>query len=219
MIGPRLAAWRCTLACGALSWPLSAEPAVATPPAPHAEPVPNHGFVAAASVGPGLFLANSGAPGDTRRFSGQTLSLGLFMGGHLAPSFTLGGAYLLDEVFGLRSKDAVVDGDEPNLDKIHFALGSLVFVGDGRIAAAPELHLQGFVGFGALYVTGRSAPDIDNPSGLVWGLVLSSEFRLAEHFLLGPALRFTDAPFSVTELGGTSVNIAVPALMVAGRYD
>jgi hypothetical protein len=183
-----------------------------------------HGFVLSAGVGAGLFRATSGVATDQRHFSGESLSLAVLMGGHLSRRFTLGGAYLRDQVFGLEAHDDVIDGDEPLLDDLTLYLNTISLFGDVMLAEHPELHLQAYAGRGWLGVLGRqndADDDIDDPAGWVLGAALSSELRLAQRFAVGGALRVVWAPFFVDEGsgGGTDVDIVVPALLVTGRFD
>ncbi len=193
--------------------------------APPPSPAPKtHGFVLSLGVGPGLFTASSGAASNVRHFSGESLSLSLLVGGRVNRTFSLGGGYLRDEVFGLRVKDSAATGDEPDLSHNRFFTSIFGLFGDFMVPTRPELHLQAFLGYGTLFVTGRQQPfvgDIPNPSGFVYSAALSSEFRIGREFTLGAALRVLLANFSVneTQTGSTDVDVLIPALMVTGRYD
>jgi hypothetical protein len=182
-----------------------------------------HGLVLSLGVGPGLFIAHGGSAADPRRFNGESVSTSLLLGGRVSPTFALGGGYLRDEILDVRSRDAVLDGDEPNLAHLHFFTSVFGLFGDYLIPTRPELHVQAFVGYGSLFVNGRSTPaaDVDNPSGFVYAGALSSEFRVAGDVTLGAALRLLFADFSVNEtrVRATPVGVLIPALMLTGRYD
>jgi hypothetical protein len=205
---------------GANGGPATAESTA--PPTSTASGAKRSGFVAVAGLGPGLFSANSGSSEDTRHFSGATLSLELLIGGHLAPGFTLGAAYLRDQVYGLTLKDSSATATPPSLDGISFALSTLALFGDVTLPLKlPELHLQAFLGYGTLIVSGRpaNAADVEEPSGLVLAGALSTEFRIIPQATLGLAARVTWAPLQVTEFRGTDVHTLIPALLVTARYD
>lgn len=194
--------------------------------APSAEASPprkEQSFMLSLGVGPGLFSANSSSSPNHRHFSGESLSFSLLVGGRLNRTFSFGGAYLRDEIFGLRAKDSVPDNEPLDLSQLHFFTSSFGVFGDFALPSRPELHLQALVGYGSLFVDGR--PPIlggyDNPSGFIYSGTLSAEFRVARAFTLGAALRVLYADFSVTETlnGSTPVNVLIPALMLTGRYE
>src|SRR5258708_17682243 len=62
-------------------------------------------FFSSAQLGAGYFHASSGAPDDTRTFSGGSVSWELAIGGRISPHLALAGAFLRDEIIGLSSKD------------------------------------------------------------------------------------------------------------------
>jgi hypothetical protein len=198
---------------------LASEPAAGTA----SEAPKTHGVVSSLGVGPGLFIANSGSAPDTRRYRGESVSFSFLLGGRVNRTLALGGGYLRDEIVDLRAKDGVLDGDEPNLSHVHFFTSVFGVFGDFLIPTRPELHAQGFIGYGSLFVDGRplAAANVDNPSGFVYAGTLSAEFRVASDLTLGPALRLLLADFSVNEtgVGSTHVSVLIPALMVTGRYD
>jgi hypothetical protein len=183
----------------------------------------SHGLVLSLAAGPGLFITSSGSAADRRSFHGESVSLSLFVGGHIGRTFVFGGGYLRDEIVDLRSKDSTLDGDEPDLSHIHFFTSIFGLFGDFRIPTRPELHLVPFLGYGSLFVSGRPLVGVNvaNPSGFVYAVALTSEFRLARALTLGGALRVLLGDFSVNETGAGSmgVNVVIPALLVTGRYD
>jgi len=176
--------------------------------------------VLAAALGPGFLHTSSGTT-DRRHFSGPTLSLEVLVGGHLGHTFSLGGALLRDQVFGLTLKDSNPKAQLPNIDGVSFAVNSVALFGDWRLQLGlPELHVQGFLGYARLHIAGRpAAADDAEPSGILYAAALSTEFRLAEHATLGVAARITYVPMTVTEVNATDVDTLVPALLVTGRYD
>jgi hypothetical protein len=173
------------------------------------------GFFASLQLGGGYFHASSGAADDTRWFNGGAVSGQLAIGGRVgrARQVVLAGAYLRDQVVGLTSKDQRIDGDEPHLDDVTFALWALGFLVDVKAQDEPGLHFQGLVGAGALSVS-RNAGSTENPSGFMASLGVGYDFVSSEHFALGALLRGTYAPFSVDEFSGTTVNALAPALLL-----
>ncbi|HTQ05301.1 MAG TPA: hypothetical protein VMI54_15665 [Polyangiaceae bacterium] len=186
---------------------------------PHKPP----GLLLSFGVGPGLLFATSSSPPKVRRFKGETASFSFLVGGRVTRIFSFGGGYLRDEVFDLRSKDAVPEPGEPDLSHVHFFTSVFGLFGDFLIPTRPELHIQPFLGYGTLYVDGRptAAGAVDNPSGFIYAGTLSTDFRLANDLTLGAAFRILYAPVSVTETGANStpVNVFIPALMAVVRYD
>lgn len=187
----------------------SAEPSGAGPPLRRSR------FYGTFQLGGGYFHATSGAEQDTRRFSGGTVSGQLAIGGRIGRkrNVALAGAFLRDQVIGLRSKDQRIDGDEPDLHDATFALWAVGFLVDFALERQPGLHFQALAGVGALSVS-RSSGNPDDPTGLMVSLAAGYDFKVAEGLALGALLRATYAPLEVTETSSTSVNTLVPALLL-----
>jgi hypothetical protein len=171
-------------------------------------------FFAHLALGAGYFHASSGAQEDRRTFSGGTFSGQLAMGGRIGRKTLIGGAYLHDEVFGLSSSDEVLDGDEPKLQGVSFALWAIGFFADVPVAVDPGLHFQMLLGIGTLAVARDDAGDIDDPSGLLVNLGVGYDFRVGRHLALGALLRASYSPQDVEENSGTNVLAFVPALLL-----
>lgn len=170
-------------------------------------------FFAQAHLGGGYFHATSGASDDTRTFSGGSVSWGFALGGRIGRYVTIAGAFSRNEIVGVRYKDAVVDGDEPDLHGLSFALWMVGPLLEVRPQEGPGLYLQGVIGPGVLSVSGRKT-SVDNPSGLMGSLAIGYDFDVGEHWALGGQLRATYAPFDVREVAGTQVDVLVPALLL-----
>jgi hypothetical protein len=186
--------------------------------APHGK-VP--GFVARASLGPGVFSSQSGGDTDTRRYLGTTLSFGLELGGRLGRNFAFGGAYLRDQVYGLAVRDSSSVVQPPSVKHLSFALNLYALFGDVILPfSGPELHLIGFAGYSALNVSGHAnAENVDAPGGPAFGCAVSGQLPVAGAFRLGLTARYIYAPLHVDENMGTGVSVQVPALLVTVGYD
>lgn len=125
----------------------------------------------------------------------------------------LAGAFLRDQVLGLRSKDQRIDGDEPHLRDVTFGLWAVGILVDVALQAEPGLHLQGFAGVGGLSAS-RTSGDVDDPTGLMASVAAGYDFKVGEHLAVGGLFRATYAPLDVRELTGTTVYITVPALLL-----
>jgi hypothetical protein len=153
-------------------------------------------------------------PEDTRTFSGGTFSGQLAMGGRIGKKTLIGGAYLHDEVFGLSASDEVLDGDEPTLRDVSFALWAIGFFADVPVAVDPGLHFQMLLGIGTLAVARDQSSGIDDPSGMLVNLGVGYDFRVGRHVALGALLRASYSPQDVEESTGTNVFAFVPALLL-----
>lgn len=184
-------------------------------PTPADAPVRRSRFYGTLQLGGGYFHATSGSEQDTRRFSGETISGQLAIGGRIGQgrNVALAGAFLRDQVVGLRSKDQRIDGDEPHLDDVTFGLWALGFLVDVAVQREPGLHFQGLVGVGALSAS-RPSGDPDDPTGLMASLAAGYDFEISNDWSLGALLRATYAPLDVNEVSGTTVRILVPALLI-----
>src|SRR5262249_3437147 len=150
----------------------------------------------------GLLFASNDNETDQRRFHGESLSLQFLIGAHAGKHAEIGFAYLRDEIFDLRSSDSLLDGDEPDAEHLKFFTSTIAFFADVRLSNQPEVHFQGFVGPGSLVVDGRRNAgnlELEDPSGLIFALVATGEYRLAPRVTVGVGLRLTFAPLSVTE--------------------
>jgi hypothetical protein len=185
------------------------------PPKRAEAPVKRTRFYGTLQLGGGYFHATSGSDDDTRRFSGGTVSGQLAIGGRVGHerNVALAGAFLRDQVVGLRSRDQRIDGDEPHLDDATFGLWAIGFLVDVAARREPGLHFQGLVGVGALSVSRRSG-NPDDPTGLMASLAAGYDFKVGNDWSLGALLRTTYAPLDVDELTGTTVRIVVPALLI-----
>ena len=184
------------------------------PPKRAEAPVKRSRFYGTLQLGGGYFHATSGSDDDTRRFSGGTISGQLAIGGRVGRgNVALAGAFLRDQVIGLRSKDQRIDGDEPNLDDATFGLWAVGFLVEAAAQREPGLHLQILLGVGALSVS-RPSGDPDDPTGLMASLAAGYDFKVGNDWSLGALLRATYAPLEVNELSGTTVRIVVPALLM-----
>ena len=172
-------------------------------------------FYGTVQLGGGYFHATSGAEQDTRRFSGGTISGTLAIGGRVSRkrNVALAGAFVRDQVIGLRSRDQRIDGDEPDLHDATFALWAVGFLVDVALQREPGLHFQGLVGVGALSVS-RDSGDPDDPTGLMASLAAGYDFKVGGDLALGVLLRATYAPLDINEVNGTTVKILVPALLI-----
>jgi hypothetical protein len=175
----------------------------------------------ALGVGPGFFYATSGKPDDSRRFSGGSVSGQLMVGGRIGRRFVLGGAYLRDQIFALSSKDAVRDGDEPDLSNVSFMLSAFGVAGDVYLreqGGGP--HIQLFLGLGSLAVQGRSQQNVDEPSGTLMSAGFGYDFWSSDALALGALLRVNWAQFEVRETStGVDVNGFLPALLLTGTLN
>jgi hypothetical protein len=186
----------------------------ATESAPRPAPYQPSRFFAHLAVGAGYFHASSGSPEDKRTFSGGTFSGQLAMGGRIGRKTLIGGAYLHDEVLGLSASDAVLDGDEPTLRGVSFALWAIGFFADIPVAVDPGLHFQMLLGIGTLAVARDEGSAVDDPSGLLVNLGVGYDFRVGRHVALGALLRASYSPQDVEEATGTNVLAFVPALLL-----
>ena len=125
----------------------------------------------------------------------------------------LAGAFLRDQVVGLRSKDQRIDGDEPNLQDVTFGLWAVGFLVDFAMEREPGLHVQALAGVGALSVS-RTSGDPDDPTGLMASLAAGYDFKVGQDLALGALLRATYAPLDANEVSGTTVHVLVPALLL-----
>jgi len=170
-------------------------------------------------LGGGFFHASSGSAGDTRTFSGGSVSGQLAIGGRLGSRrVAIGGMYLQDTVLGLSSKDERIDGDEPNLKDISFTFWALGFFTDVALQAEPGLHFQALLGVGSLWVTRARNNNVpSDPVGFVANAGVGYDFRVGRKLAVGALLRATYAPLDVTETGntnGTTVAALIPALLL-----
>lgn len=170
-------------------------------------------FFAHLALGGGYFHASSGAQEDRRVFSGGTFSGQLAMGGRVGRKTLIGGAYLHDQVLGLSSTDEVIDGDEPTLEGVSFALWAIGFFADIPVQVEPGLHFQMLLGIGTLAVA-RNGGNVDDPNGLLVNLGVGYDFRVGQHLALGALLRASYSPQDVDEISGTSVLVFAPALLL-----
>lgn len=209
--------------------PAPALPAAPPPPPPLAEMPPaaptaatnagsppkrSHLF-STLQLGGGYFHATSGADPDLRSFRGGTISGLLAVGGRLGrtSNVALAGAFLRDQVLGLRSRDQRIDGDEPNLADVTFGLWAIGLLLDVATQTEPGLHFQAFAGVGALSAS-RNVGDPDDPTGLMASVAAGYDFRVGARWAVGGLLRATYAPLDVRESTGTVVYITVPALLL-----
>jgi hypothetical protein len=125
----------------------------------------------------------------------------------------VGGAYLRDQVFGLEAHDEVIDGDEPTLDDVAFALWLLGVFVDVAVQSAPGLHFQGVAGFSGLSVDAPNRTS-DSPFGVALNVGVGYDLQVGQHMALGALLRSTFAPLSVNEGSGTDVNSFAPSLLL-----
>jgi hypothetical protein len=185
------------------------------PPKRAEAPVKRSRFYGTLQLGGGYFHASSGSDDDTRRFRGGTISWQVAMGGRVGRerNVALAGAFLRDQVIGLRSKDQRIDGDEPNLDDVTFGLWAVGFLVEAAAQREPGLHFQLLLGVGGLSVSRRSG-DPDDPTGLMASLAAGYDFKVGNDWSLGALLRATYAPLDVNEVSGTTVRIVVPALLM-----
>lgn len=200
-----------------LAAPLVARPSRAAEgaeSAPRQAPYEPSRFFAHVAVGAGYFHASSGSPEDKRTFSGGTFSGQLAMGGRIGRKTLVGGAYLHDEVLGLSARDAALDGDEPTLRGVSFALWAIGFFADVPVEVDPGLHFQMLLGIGTLAVARDEGSAIDDPSGLLVNLGVGYDFRVGRHVALGALLRASYSPQDVEEVSGTNVLAFVPALLL-----
>ncbi len=179
-----------------------------------APPLKRTRFFATFQLGGGYFHATSGTSQDTRRFSGGTISGELAVGGRVGRkrNVALAAAFLRDQVVGLRSKDQKIDGDEPHLQDVTFALWAVGFLVDFAMQREPGLHFQALAGVGALSAS-RNSGDPDDPAGLMASLAAGYDFKVNDGLAFGALLRATYAPLDVSEVSGTTVNTLVPALL------
>jgi hypothetical protein len=197
--------------------PVESPQAEVSPPPPQRTEaaVKRKRFYGTLQLGGGYFHATSGSDDDSRRFSGGTISGLLAIGGRVGQqrNVALAGAFLRDQVVGLRSKDQRIDGDEPNLDDVTFGLWAVGFLVEAAAQREPGLHFQVLLGVGGLSVS-RPSGDPDDPTGLMASLAAGYDFKVGNDWSLGALLRATYAPLDVDEVSGTTVRIVVPALLL-----
>lgn len=179
-------------------------------------------FVVSGSIGPGLFFSQSGASGDTRRYTGTTLSLALQVGAHVVPNFAFGAAYLREQVYDLAVTDSAPSATSPSVADLFFNLNTLAVFGDYTLPLAlPVLHVEGYVGYAIFGVSGRSssADGVATPSGALFCGAVRGELPWSSPLRLGLTARVSWAPLNVNERLGTHVNVVVPALLLTVGYD
>jgi hypothetical protein len=173
-------------------------------------------------VGPGLFRAWTDASPDTRRFSGGTVDVEISVGGTPARGFVLGGSVLVDKVFGLSSKDDVVNGNEPTLDGISFSLNALGVFADFYPDPEGGLDFHGFIGLGKLATTRPGPSNVDDPGGMILSGGVGYDWFVGRETSVGVHVRLTGGSLDVSETGNsnntTTVTVLVPALLVAATY-
>jgi hypothetical protein len=174
------------------------------------------------SVGPGLFQASTGRSPDDRTYDGGVASFEAAIGGSVARGFVLGGTYQLNRVFSLSATDGVIDGDEPEVDKITFTMHSVSMFADFYPEATEGLHFMALVGEGWLDVSrSGSGDDGPSPTGPIFGAGAGYEWFVGPNLSLGILARANVGLFSVREVSGnsTAVTTFVPAILGTLTYN
>ncbi|MET0412358.1 MAG: hypothetical protein ABW217_13740 [Polyangiaceae bacterium] len=203
-------------------------------PAPPAEPEPlplpesRQGFFARFAFGIGVFTAATGGADDRRSYVGLPLSFELYFGGTIAPMLSLGAGYLRDEILALSSSDAVLDGDEPELDDTSFCLEALSLLISVYPHPRSPFHGTLTAGFGRMYSRRPADPvraplflptvlplsDTD-PEGFVFSLGGGYDTWLDAEWAMSLSARVLLAPFAVNENGqDIGVTVFTPSLLV-----
>ena len=173
-----------------------------------------------AALGPGYFRASNHVESDRRVFTGLTSSLQLALGGVIENLVFMGGAYFRDQVWGLRARDEVEDGDEVNLGRYAMALDTLGLFLDFYLGPKSGTHVQLLAGVGTLQLTRPGTNSIDDPTGAVLNLGIGQEWWVSDGSLLGLVLSINHAQMSVDEgSGDLAVSAIVPQLLATFTHD
>jgi len=174
------------------------------------------------AVGPGIFQSSTGRSPDTRNYSGGVVSIDGAIGGAVVPGVVIGADLQTSRVFSLSATDAVIDGDEPDLNGVRFAMNSISLFLDYYPVPTDGLHFLASIGDGWLDVTRRNTSSSTTPQGVLLTAGAGYEWFVSQSFSLGVLFRADLGLFNVDETTtGTSTGVTtfVPALLASVTYN
>lgn len=204
-----------------------APPEPAPPPLADAPPGSSHarrkryeGFYARIALGPGYANAKTDDSVDTRTITGAAASLSLSLGGRVSPYVAFGAAYRRDRLFAVRSRDEVLDGDEPDLTDTWFSIDRAgLFL---ELFPDPDggWAIGGFLGYGDFNSHRPDGAEADDPSGWFLGLGVGHDWALSERWHAGVRVRLDYSAMTVDETGtgDRDVRLIAPALSASAAF-
>jgi hypothetical protein len=146
------------------------KPPASSPPQPYKSP---HGLFFQAALGAGALLGSNGVSSDTRSFSGVAVSWNLLFGGTMQRRWAGGAGISREHVPAPKSHDEVIDGDEPNLEQVSFALDTLVAFVDFH-PYQDGFHALGQLGLGSF--SADRGTGIQSVRGPTWVVALGAGY-------------------------------------------
>jgi hypothetical protein len=189
--------------------------APAQPPQPYKSP---HGLFFQAAVGGGALVGSNGVRADTRSFSGVAVSWNLLLGGTLQRRWAGGAGISREHVPAPKARDEVIDGDEPNLEKVSFSLESLVAFVDFH-PYQDGFHALGQVGLGS-FSADRGAV-IQSAREALWVVALGAgyDFKLPGNLSVGGLAQLTYTRQEMWESEQrVDLDLFFPSLLVTAAY-
>jgi len=177
-----------------------------------AEPRTHDGFYLQLDVGLG-FLSTTQKVEDVEgeSLSGLSIPSGVLLGGTVGP-VVIGGGLFADYV---PSPSYELAGQSVELDDVSLTLYSVGLFADYYVDPHGGLHIQPFLGFGALEACANNNCGGSDPTGPVFALGVGYDFWVADEWSIGVMGRFAYAPLKVEQ---ANYNTIAPALLATFTY-
>ena len=179
-----------------------------------AEPRTHDGFYLQLDVGLGYLstTADTGAAGlGEVTYSGVTIPSALFLGGTVGP-VVIGGGLFGDYAF---SPSVEFGGQSQELEDVSLTLLGAGIFADFYPDPHGGLHVQPFLGYGALEASSNGNSGGSDPTGPVFAIGVGYDFWVADEWSIGVMGRFAYAALSLED---TSYNTIAPAVLATFTY-
>ena len=174
-----------------------------------ADPQTHDGFYLQLDAGLGYLstTASSDAGGGELTFSGLSTPFALLLGGTVGP-VVIGGGFFADHA---PSPSAKIEGSDLDLGDVSLTLFGVGLFADYYVDPHGGLHIQPFLGFGALEASRDGASGGSDPTGPVLAIGVGYDFWVADEWSIGVMGRFAYAPLKLDEVNYNTIAPAVLA--------
>lgn len=165
-----------------------------------------------------MFVGSNGVAEDTRTFSGMSFSWHLLVGGTVTHKVAIGAGYSRELVPSPSSHDDVIDGDEPNLSDVTFALDSLTAFVDWH-PYEEGFHALAEVGFGGFDADRGYGIQSSREASFTAILGAGYDVRLSSELAFGALGQLTWSRPELYEGRKTArLNLLFPSLLLTVAY-
>lgn len=172
------------------------------------------GFYFQLTGGLGYYSASAEQLGTEVSYSGMTIPTSLLLGGQMLPGLTVGGGIMLD--YSASPSYSMNGTENPAMEFTQMVLGLGAFGTYHLDPSAGGLYLQGFFGWGGIETSVNGGVGGSDPTGMFVAVGAGYDWWISEEWSAGVLARLTYAPFSLANVGYTTI---APAVVAALTYN